>query len=445
MGEEQDEQPDGEEPMTTISRRSVLTGASGLAGLLALSACGAGGESGSAGGEANLRMGWWGNDVRVKVTDEALRLFESRNEGVTVRGESGNFDNYFDRLATQVAGQDAPDVFQMNEWNLREYADRGALLDLSEHGFTDAEWPEGSNGTGVVDGKVYGATAGVGLQGVMVNPDVFEDAGLDVPDGLTWSWEDYHAIGKEISGATKNGVIGASFAGGDQISAAFWSGQQGNLVFDAGKLTEDPSSLASWFSYWLEVVTDGTSLSAAATAEQSGVPIEQQAFSLGSVAMQIIPVNVVIQYESTMGQELTLLRLPTQTGKKEDLGMWYRASQLFCASSRSKFADESGALINFLLNDVDAGKILLADRGTPPNTTVLEAIVDDLTPGDQRVIDYMNACEPDLVPAPEPPPAGAGAWTAALGRAAEDVMFERTAPEAAAEALLAELREGMQA
>lgn len=430
--------------MTTISRRSALAGGSGLAALLALSGCGSGGGTG-AGGEASLRFGWWGNDVRLTLTEEALRLFESRNEGVTVLGESGNFDNYFDRLATQVAGKDAPDVFQMNEWNLREYADRGALLDLSEHGFSDAEWPAGANGTGVVDGKVYGATAGVGLQGIMVNPEVFEAAGVDLPDDQTWSWEDYHAIGQEISGATEKGVVGAAYGAGDQISAAFWAGQQGNLIFDQGKLTDDPTALATWFSFWLGLVTDGTTLSASATAEQSGVPIEQQAFSLGSVAMQIIPVNVVIQYEATMEQELQLLRIPTQTGNKEDLGMWYRASQLFCASSATEFPDESGALVDFLLNDVEAGKILLADRGTPPNTAVLEAVIDDLTPGDQRVIDYMTACEPDLVPAPEPPPAGAGAWTAALGRAAQDVMFERSAPEAAADALLAELREGMQA
>ena len=75
-------------------------------------------------------MSTWGNDSRLKLTEEAVAAFEQANPGITVQVENSEFSSYWDKLATQTAGNDAPDVIQMDESYIAAYGGRSALLDL---------------------------------------------------------------------------------------------------------------------------------------------------------------------------------------------------------------------------------------------------------------------------------------------------------------------------
>ena len=81
---------------------------------------------------ATLRFTWWGNDTRTKLTNQAIEAYQKANPGVTIKPEPGEWANYWDKLATQVAANDAPDIIQMDEKYIAEYGKRGALLDLEK-------------------------------------------------------------------------------------------------------------------------------------------------------------------------------------------------------------------------------------------------------------------------------------------------------------------------
>src|SRR5687767_13101796 len=84
--------------------------------LLAASACG--GDSGggaNADGEVTLRFNWWGSDTRHKITQEVIDAFQKENPKIKIKGEYGEWSGYWDKLATTVAANDAPDVIQMDE------------------------------------------------------------------------------------------------------------------------------------------------------------------------------------------------------------------------------------------------------------------------------------------------------------------------------------------
>ena len=76
-------------------------------------------------------MSTWGNDSRLKLTEEAVTAFEQANPGITVQVENSEFGSYWDKLATQTAANDAPDVIQMDESYIAAYGGRSALLDLA--------------------------------------------------------------------------------------------------------------------------------------------------------------------------------------------------------------------------------------------------------------------------------------------------------------------------
>src|SRR5699024_10074463 len=138
--------------MVTTRRRLLAgTGTSAIGAVLAGGLTGCGADSGSAAGE--LRFTWWGNDVRNRLTDEAIQAYLASHEGVTITPEPGEWSSYWEKLGTQVAAGDEPDIIQMDEKYIREYGDRGALLDLAEYGVDTSKFAEGTAEPGIIDGK----------------------------------------------------------------------------------------------------------------------------------------------------------------------------------------------------------------------------------------------------------------------------------------------------
>ena len=98
--------------------RTRLGVAGGVLGLvLTTAACGgdsggpaAGGGTTREDGPVTMRFSWWGSDTRHAATQQLIDLYQSGNEGVTIEGDFTGFDDYWDRLATSTAGNQAPCV-----------------------------------------------------------------------------------------------------------------------------------------------------------------------------------------------------------------------------------------------------------------------------------------------------------------------------------------------
>src|SRR5690348_7314708 len=77
-----------------------------------------------------LRMTWWGGADRAKRTQAALEAYQKHNTGTQIDTETIGWGDYWTRLATQVAGGNAPDIIQMDYRYIYEYARRKALKPL---------------------------------------------------------------------------------------------------------------------------------------------------------------------------------------------------------------------------------------------------------------------------------------------------------------------------
>ena len=113
--------------------------------------------------ETRLRLIWWGNPDRDKRTNAVVDLYKQANAEVTIDPETYAWNDYWPKLATQAAGQNLPDVIQMDYRYIFEYARRGQLADLTpfvgkqiDLGDFDPNQLE----SGKVDGKLYGISLG---------------------------------------------------------------------------------------------------------------------------------------------------------------------------------------------------------------------------------------------------------------------------------------------
>ena len=100
-----------------LNRRQFLIGAGGLAaaattmGLAACapgSSCGGGSQGGGGGGGTNLALAFWGNPTRNKNTQAEIDAYMKANPDVKISGQPGEFNSYWDKLATQTAGGHGP-------------------------------------------------------------------------------------------------------------------------------------------------------------------------------------------------------------------------------------------------------------------------------------------------------------------------------------------------
>ncbi|GMA35583.1 hypothetical protein GCM10025876_17870 [Demequina litorisediminis] len=80
--------------------------------------------------------------------------------------------------------------------------------------------------------------------------------------------------------------------------------------------------------------------------------------------------------------------------------------------------------MDFLLNDPEAGALMLSDRGLAANTDVREAVAAELDPLDQQAAEFLADIEDEIVDGPPAPPNGAADVPEITGRINEQVLFD---------------------
>src|SRR6056297_2996196 len=80
-----------------------------------------------------VRWAYWGGESRVRISQDAIDIYEEQNPGIQVNPEiSGGAGDHFVKVDTQLAGGSGPDIIQMGG-NIGDYVDRDALLPLNQY------------------------------------------------------------------------------------------------------------------------------------------------------------------------------------------------------------------------------------------------------------------------------------------------------------------------
>jgi multiple sugar transport system substrate-binding protein len=435
-----------------LNRRQFLIGAGGLAAAattMGLGACAPGSQGGGSqaggeqGGATTLALTWWGNPTRNKNTEAMIAAYMQANPNVQIEGQPGEFSSYWDKLATQTAGGQAPDIIQMDMNYISEYGTRGALLDLS--GVDVSKFVEGTVDSGKINDKLVGINAGINSAIIFANPTVFEKAKMDVPDDKTWTWDSMFEVAAEA--ASKAGVpFGlAGLVGSDAMFGTFVR-QQGKELFTPDGLGFDVAEAQAWY----DLMVKGQKAKALGTPEQiseeSAKPLDQSAIVVGTAAMQYYNSNQLEAVSNAAGGDylMEMLRGPSMTGNATERKTWYKASMLWSASSKSKNPDAAVAWINWFANTPDAANIDKAERGIPPNSEILAEVEPNLSPAQKVVAQYITDIKSEVGTTPIAPPPGGGTIAEILFRNGIDVLFGRASSAEGAQKFVDELKSNLQ-
>ena len=432
-----------------LNRRQFLIGASGLAAAattMGLAACapgssGGGSQGGGQGSANDLALAFWGNPTRNKNTQAEIDAFMKANPDIKIAGQPGEFNTYWDKLATQTAGGNAPDIIQMDMNYISEYGTRGALLDLGS--VDTSKFVEGTVDSGKINDKLVGVNAGINSALIFANPKIFEKAKMDLPDDKTWTWDQMIEVGAEV--ASKAGVpFGvAALLQSDALFGTFVR-QHGKELFTPDGLGFDVAEAQDWYDLLLK----GQKAKAFGTPEQVSEeqpkPLDQSAIVIGNAAMQYYNSNQLEAVTAAAGGELMkLLRGPSLAGKATERKTWYKASMLWSASAKTKNPDAAIAWINWFANDPAAANIDLAERGIPPNAEILAEVKPKLSAAQQAVAKYISDIKTEVATTPIAPPPGGGTIAAVIFRHGTDVLFGKTSSAEGAQKFVDEMKSNL--
>ncbi|MGI5269933.1 ABC transporter substrate-binding protein [Nonomuraea sp. CA-218870] len=417
-----------------LSSRKTMMAAALSAAMLTAAACGGGdsGGDGGDGGKVKITFAYWGSDARQKLTEQAIQKFEEKNPTIDVEGDFSNWDSYYEKLATKVAANDAPDVLSIEIRGLSEYAGRGALMDLGGK-LPTADLDQQVLASGQIEGKQWAVPTGVNAFSMLANPAALEKAKKELPDDATWTWDQWVTLAQEISAT--GAVTGAEY-NFNPAWLQIYAAQRGEKFYDGTKIGMSTDTIKSWWAIHQKLIETKGSPDAAKSEEIGDTGPEQSLLGTNAGAMGMWWSNQLNALTKSSGQDMTLLRMPKAEGATTS-GMFLQPAMFYAASAKTERAAEAGKFIDFLVNDPDAAGILLSDRGLPTNAKVLAAVKDKLPAADQKTLDFIDEVKSELSPI-EAPPKGALEMEDILERASEEVVFGRATPDEAAAKFLQE-------
>lgn len=355
-----------------LSRRSMIAGtAAALAAAPARAAA-----------PLTLRMSWWGGSDIHKAQLEALRRFEARYPNIRVKAEYTGWAGHLERLTTQIAGDTAPDLMQIN-WNWlvlfsrdgRGFYDLRKLADIVDFTPFDGD----SLAFGTVQGALNGLPLSMAARLFYFNAVTFAKAHLDIPK----SWDDLRAAGPLFRER-----LGADFHPLDlnlQDVVALgrtWLVQRTGLPLvneERRRLNATEADMVEIARLYESLVKDGVVPGARERASYGNVaPQEMRPWITGRYAGIHQWVSAINKSTDTLepGQRVVLAPFPLHPDAK-DAGLLYRPAMLFAINRATAHPRETATLLNFLLNDPDAVRALGARRGSPASRKALATLTAD--------------------------------------------------------------------
>ncbi len=418
--------------MSFLTRRRFLTGTATAAGSLAVASA-MGGHAFAQ--DRRIRHFWWGNPERDKRTFAVIEIFNGKNPGIVVEGETLGFNDYFTKLTTQIAGGAMPDVFQNGYGNMVEYVDKGTTKPLDEAvavGKIDISKidPAGIS-AGTFNGKLYGLTIGANSMATLINSRLWQEAGIDV-DPITWTYDDLKAAAVKIS--EKGGPKGTDDLTADWGAFSVYCGQRGfaTQFTEDAKFAFGPEIVIDYWKLWKDIRDAGGTPSAEDTASVAGIAdLDKQGVVSGKSAISYAFSNQIVGTQALMQDKLSAGMRPHLKGGQP--GQSIQPSQFICLSRDSRDDDAALAYMNAFVNDLDMTAVLGLERGIPQQSDVRAALQANLTEAEAVTVAYFDAIQPHVAPLAPPPPAGVRELEEAFEtRAAVSVLLGQASIEDAA-------------
>ncbi|MFC9119670.1 extracellular solute-binding protein [Streptomyces sp. NPDC057067] len=292
----------------------ILAGAVALASTVVLSGCGY--LPGAGSGSSTVTVWLMKGSASQSFLDRFKNSYEAENPSVELEFVLQEWGGIGPKVLKALDGDEAPDVIEVGNTQVAQYAETGELRDLTLESVRDLggeDWLPGLADPGKVNGAQYGIPWYAANRVVIYNKDLFAEAGITELPKTRAEWVD---ISERLNTAGRQGVY---LAGQNwYVLAGFIWDEGGELADDSGGdwqgALDSPAALRGMDFYkTLQAFGDGPK-----DADEQ-TPPETDVFAGGEVA-QIISVPgsaaLIEQQNPELKGKLGYFPVPGRSAKK---------------------------------------------------------------------------------------------------------------------------------
>jgi multiple sugar transport system substrate-binding protein len=203
-------------------------------------------DAGYTGPDATITYSIWGDPAEITSQQAVVDAFHAAVPKITVKVTVSDWDTYWDKLQTGIAGGDAPDVFAMDGPLFPDYQSRDVLLDLKPYidktGYDLGQLADQAVGDFTTESGQFGLPRDLNVIALFYNKAMFDAAKVAHPDG-TWDWAKFvevaHELTKDTNGDGKTDQWGFYTETSDMEN--YWSSlvwqNGGDIIAPDGKTT----------------------------------------------------------------------------------------------------------------------------------------------------------------------------------------------------------------
>lgn len=358
-----------------------------LVALVALSVCfGAGASEGSTKQkEVTLRLGWWGDQARHDATLAAVELFEAKYPWIHVESEYQGWDGWQTKFFAQAASGTVPDVTQDAgqvtyvvkqgaEWtDLRPYVADGTI-DLSNfsQSLLDSYCVDSESG------MLYLLPTGIQTWTTLQNNDLLAKNGIKMPEG-GWTWEELIPAAKQLHESDPEAYllnVSLETLGTWMLPMYIQQKIGGTVISDDSYLQYEEKDLADYFQ-WIADMYKANGFQPRNEAQlYDGSPLENPKWANGKLGISQFSSASYTWYVFNEYLEKNTEVVPCFKfkGEADNDTIVVPPASFWSIPTSCENPREAAMLINFLLNDLEAGKALQTVRSIPANTAIVEVL-----------------------------------------------------------------------
>ncbi|HYG92200.1 MAG TPA: extracellular solute-binding protein [Nocardioides sp.] len=315
----------------------------------------------------------------IEATQDIVDAWNEENPDAQVEYVQGSWDSVQDQLVTQFQGGTAPDIIQYESAAMTQFAQQGYLADLSDHlsdevqsAVSDDIWQ-----TVTFDDQVIAAPTLLQSYVVFANRDLLEEAGVEIPEGDTWSWDDFQAAAEAT---TQGDVHGLGWGLGDPTATMMSLGLNFGAQYfegagDEAEVQVGEAELALPERIH-EMVYEDQSLDPV-TLTQSGSDVMTQ-FLKGRYAMTVQGSYVAQTLAESAPKDLDWVVMPAL---EADTAEQAANPQTLSVSAQSEGVEQAAEFIDFYMQAEHLAAVAEGDWLIPASTDAA-AVVEENTGGE---------------------------------------------------------------